>query len=97
MHSYLIIELFPVGAVVHKLMRHKTTIVSVSLTIDSNMAITGRIDFIELRFLAITILFSASQDGLLSAWSTMTGIHLAAFHFNHTLVKLLVSQSGGKR
>ena len=41
------------------------------------------------------ILFSASQDGLLSAWSTLTGIHLAAFHFNHTLVKLLVSQSGG--
>ncbi len=25
----------------------------------------------------------------------MTGIHLAAFHFNHPLVKLLVSQSGG--
>ena len=25
----------------------------------------------------------------------MTGIHLAAFHFNHPLVKLYVSQSGG--
>jgi hypothetical protein len=45
--------------------------------------------------LKIIILLLASQDGLLSAWSTMTGIHLAAFHFNHPLVKLLVSQSGG--
>jgi hypothetical protein len=39
--------------------------------------------------------YLASQDGLLSAWSTMTGIRLAAFYFNHHLVKLHVSQSGG--
>ncbi|CAF3390722.1 unnamed protein product [Rotaria sp. Silwood1] len=38
----------------------------------------------------------ASQDGLLSAWSTITGIHLATFHFNQNLVKLLVSQSGAR-
>lgn len=40
--------------------------------------------------------FSASQDGFLSAWSTLAGIHLAAFHFNHPLTKLNVSQSGGR-
>ncbi|CAF1470789.1 unnamed protein product [Adineta ricciae] len=40
------------------------------------------------------IAITASQDGFLSAWSTLTGISLAAFHFNHTLVKLLVSESG---
>ncbi|CAF4530034.1 unnamed protein product, partial [Rotaria magnacalcarata] len=26
----------------------------------------------------------------------MTGIHLAAFHFNHILVKLLVAQTGAR-
>lgn len=39
--------------------------------------------------------FSGSQDGFISSWSVMSGLHLAAFHFNHTLIKLLVSQSGG--
>ncbi|CAF0973125.1 unnamed protein product [Rotaria sordida] len=38
----------------------------------------------------------ASQEGLLSAWSTIAGIHLATFHFNQNLVKLLVSQSGAR-
>ncbi|CAF3115487.1 unnamed protein product [Rotaria socialis] len=42
------------------------------------------------------IAITASQDGLLSAWSTMTGILLAAFHFNHILVKLLVAQTGAR-
>ncbi|CAF1425220.1 unnamed protein product [Adineta steineri] len=42
------------------------------------------------------IAITASQDGFLQAWSTLTGICIAAFHFNHTLIKLLVSQSGAR-
>ncbi len=80
------------GAVVHKLMRHKTSIISVAFTTDSNIAITGKISYSIDCF--ILIRFSASQDGLLSIWSTLTGIHLSAFHFNHPLVKLNVSRSG---
>ncbi|CAF1269382.1 unnamed protein product [Adineta steineri] len=40
------------------------------------------------------IAITASQDGLLSVWSTITGTYIATFYFNHTLVKLNVSQSG---
>ncbi|UJR35756.1 hypothetical protein I4U23_028505 [Adineta vaga] len=43
-----------------------------------------------------SIAITASQDGCLSAWSTLTGISIATFHFNHILVKLLVSQSGAR-
>ncbi|CAF0993322.1 unnamed protein product [Adineta steineri] len=40
------------------------------------------------------IAITASQDGLLSVWSTITGTYIATFYFNHTVVKLNVSQSG---
>jgi hypothetical protein len=87
---------FSLGAVVHKLIRHQTAIVSVALTTDGSIAITGerffQLIFIELR----TWVFSASSDGLLSAWSKITGLILTTFHFNQNLVKLLVSQSGGR-
>ncbi|CAF1549050.1 unnamed protein product, partial [Didymodactylos carnosus] len=43
-----------------------------------------------------TVAVTASHDGLLSTWSTVTGTHLAAFHFNHILNKLLVSQNGAR-
>jgi hypothetical protein len=39
------IRWFIAGAVVHKLIKHKTAIVSVSLTADGNIAITGRTIF----------------------------------------------------
>ncbi len=83
------------GAVVHKLILHQTTIVSVAFTADGNIAITGKNVLINIHFLSVGY-FSASQDGLLSAWSTMTGIRLTIFHFNQNLVKLLVSQTGGR-
>lgn len=86
------------GAVVHKLIKHKSTIVSVGFTADGNIAITGKQIFSIKCFpfrKSNFSLFQASQDGFLAAWSTMTGIHLAAFHFNQILVKLLVAPTGG--
>ncbi|UJR10356.1 hypothetical protein I4U23_014561 [Adineta vaga] len=43
-----------------------------------------------------TIAITASHDGLLSVWSTITGIYIATFHFNHNLVKLNISPNGGR-
>ena len=85
------------GAVVHKLMGHKNAIVSVSFTTDCNMAITGKGQLLLHCSVSIaSLLRQASQDGLLSAWSTLTGVHLATFHFNQNLVKLLVAPTGGR-
>ena len=68
---------------------------SVALSTDGNVAITGMKVF-QLTFIRQMVFFVASSDGLLSAWSTVTGLNLATFHFNQNLVKLLVSQSGGR-
>ena len=84
------------GAVVHKLIGHKNAIVSVSFTTDCNMAITGKELFLHWSMTTTRLLCPASQDGLLSAWSTLTGVHLATFHFNQNLVKLLVAPTGGR-
>ena len=84
------------GAVVHKLMGHKNAIVSVSFTTDCNMAITGKGQMPYCSISSVSLLCQASQDGLLSAWSTLTGVHLATFHFNQNLVKLLVAPTGGR-
>lgn len=77
-------------------MGHKTGIVSVSFTTDSNMTITG-ISIDDHHPMSHRFNKSlASQDGLLLAWSTHSGTRLATFHYNQDLAKLLVAPCGGK-
>ncbi|CAF4681621.1 unnamed protein product, partial [Rotaria sp. Silwood1] len=80
------------GKLTQVLVEHEQSITAVAISEDGKHVLTG-----DKSGLSIIWSFKdASQDGLLSAWSTITGIHLATFHFNQNLVKLLVSQSGAR-